>query len=229
MNATLSAVPETRRHVWTGQLDTGRGHTVLTALLGSCVGIGMLWRRRGVVGLAHCLLPEGAPDDAGHGGRHVSNAVPGLLAAMGVRREHYGEIEVVIAGGARMLRLAGGDGAIGRRNVLAAHAHLAARGLSFAFEDVGGCHGRRLTLDCARQRFSVEQVAKAHAPDAQPAAARTTDARLADARANAARAREAARDVLQRAARNAERLIVPAPLFMPAPASQVRFAAGGRP
>lgn len=212
MNASTFAGPESRRHVWTGQLDTGRGATVLTALLGSCVGIGVLWRRRGVVGLAHCLLPEGAPDDAGHGGRYVSNAVPGLLAAMGVRREHYGEVEVVIAGGARMLRLAGDGGAIGRRNVLAAHAHLAARGLALAFEDVGGAHGRRLTLDCAAQRFMVEQVG---------------DVRLPDARAQGARAREAARDAARQVIRAAGRPIVPTPPFMHAPQA-VRHAAGGR-
>ena len=212
MNASTFAGPESRRHVWTGQLDTGRGATVLTALLGSCVGIGVLWRRRGVVGLAHCLLPEGTPDDAGHGGRYVSNAVPSLLSAMGVRREHYGEVEVVIAGGARMLRLAGDGGAIGRRNVLAAHAHLAARGLSLAFEDVGGCHGRRLTLDCAAQRFSVEPVG---------------DVRLPDARAQGARAREAARDAVLEAVRMADRLVLPPP-FAHAP-PMARFAAGGRP
>jgi chemotaxis protein CheD len=152
---------EAMLHVWTGQIEVGRGDTVLTALLGSCIGIGMIWRGRGLSALAHCLLPEGGAVEH-HAARYVSGAVPALLAALGVRRAQYDEVEVVIAGGARMLRLASGgdgDGAIGRRNISATQKHLAARGLRVGFEDVGGCHGRRMSIDCARQTVSVVRVA----------------------------------------------------------------------
>lgn len=145
-------------HVWTGQLEVGSGTAVLTALLGSCVGIGMLWRGRAA--LAHCLLPEGDAVET-HAARYVSTAVPAMLAALGVRRAQYDEIEIVVAGGARMLRLSSGgdgDGAIGRRNIVAVQAQLAARGLRAAFEDLGGCHGRRLSIDCARQSYLVTRV-----------------------------------------------------------------------
>jgi len=152
---------DARRHVWTGQLDVGRGDTVLTALLGSCVGIGMIWHARGVCALAHCLLPDGVADGGAHSARYVSSAVPALLAALGVRREQYDELQIVIAGGARMLRLPGGDAAVGRRNIIAAHAHLAARGLQVAFEDVGGFQGRRFSIDCAGMRHRIERVAEA--------------------------------------------------------------------
>lgn len=152
---------DARRHVWTGQLDVGRGDTVLTALLGSCVGIGMIWRARGACALAHCLLPDGVVDDGVRSARYVSSAVPALLAALGVRREHYDELQIVIAGGARMLRLPGGDGAIGRRNILAAYAQLAARGLQPSFEEVGGFQGRRLSIDCAAMSYRIERVAEA--------------------------------------------------------------------
>jgi chemotaxis protein CheD len=152
---------DARRHVWTGQLEAGRGDTVLTALLGSCVGIGMIWRARGVCALAHCLLPEGVADDGVRSARYVSTAVPALLAALGVRHAQYDEVEIVIAGGARMLRLPGGDAAVGRRNILAAHAQLAARGLQVAFEDVGGFQGRRFSIDCAAMTYEIERVAEA--------------------------------------------------------------------
>jgi chemotaxis protein CheD len=42
-------------------MSIGSGDDVLRATLGSCVGIGLLWRERAIYGLAHCLLPE-APD-----------------------------------------------------------------------------------------------------------------------------------------------------------------------
>ncbi|WP_051971492.1 chemotaxis protein CheD [Massilia sp. 9096] len=151
---------DARRHVWTGQIEVGRGGDVLTALLGSCVGIGMIWRARGVCALAHCLLPEGVLDNGMHSARYVSTAVPALLAALGVRREQYDEVEIVIAGGARMLRLPGGDAAVGCRNILAAHAQLGSRGLQVAFEDVGGHQGRRLSIDCAAMSYKIERVAQ---------------------------------------------------------------------
>jgi chemotaxis protein CheD len=165
--AALSAFPafapgaharETRRHVWTGQIEVGRGDTVLTALLGSCVGIGMIWHGRGVCALAHCLLPEGAGDDGTRAARYVSGAVPAMLAALGVPRDRFGEIEVVLAGGARMLRLPEGETAVGRRNIIAAHAQLAARGLMVSQEDVGGAQGRRLSIDCGRMDYAIERV-----------------------------------------------------------------------
>lgn len=146
------------RHVWTGQLEVGEGDQVLTALLGSCVGIGMVWRARGRCGLAHCFLPDGVGVGGAAAARYVSCAVPALLAALGARREHYGEIEVVIAGGARMLHLPGGEGAVGRRNIVAAQGELAARGMQVEYADVGGSHGRRLSIDCDSQTWSVVRV-----------------------------------------------------------------------
>lgn len=44
-------------------IGIGGGEDVLRTTLGSCVGIGLLWRARGIYGLAHCLLPE-APERA---------------------------------------------------------------------------------------------------------------------------------------------------------------------
>jgi chemotaxis protein CheD len=161
----------TRRHVWTGQLEVGRSATVLTALLGSCVGIGILWRARGVCALAHCLLPEGLKSEEMSGireARYVSSAVPALLGALGLRRDQYDQVEIVIAGGARMLRMPGGDTAIGRRNIAAAHAQLAARGLLVAHEDVGGLEGRRFSIDCASYTWSIERLAPAEAVASRP-------------------------------------------------------------
>jgi len=149
---------ESTRHVWTGELQVGRGADVLTALLGSCVGIGMIWRNGRRCGLAHCLLPEGVTDEGEHGARYVSAAVPRLLAALGVRREQYGEVEVVLAGGASMMSALRGGDPVGRRNVAAAHAHLALRGLNVAHVDVGGHQGRRINIDCDSHSYSVLRV-----------------------------------------------------------------------
>jgi chemotaxis protein CheD len=90
----------------------------------------------------------------------VSAAVPRLLAMMGVRREQYDEVDVVIAGGARMLNLRPVGGAVGTRNIEAARSHLSLRGLQVSFQDVGGSQGRRLSIDCDQQTFSVVRIAR---------------------------------------------------------------------
>jgi chemotaxis protein CheD len=146
-------------HVLSGQMQIGQGEQVLTALLGSCVGIGMIWRKQGRCGLAHCFLPDGVEADEGSA-RYVSAAVPGLLAMMGVRREQYDEVDVVIAGGARMLNLRPVGGAVGTRNIEAARSQLSLRGLQVRFQDVGGSQGRRMSIDCDQQTFSVVRIAR---------------------------------------------------------------------
>jgi len=146
-------------YVLSGQMQIGHGHQVLTALLGSCVGIGMIWRNQGRCGLAHCFLPDGV-EVCEDSARYVSAAVPRLLALMGVRREQYDEVDVVIAGGARMLNLRALGGAVGTRNVEAARSHLSLRGLQVRFQDVGGSQGRRLSIDCDQQTFSVVRIAR---------------------------------------------------------------------
>ncbi len=149
-------------HVLSGQMQIGQGDQVLTALLGSCVGIGMIWRRQRRCGLAHCFLPEGV-ETGEHSARYVSAAVPRLLAALGVRREQYDEVDVVIAGGARMLNLRTHDGAVGTRNIAAARSQISLRGLQVTFQDVGGSQGRRLSIDCDRQTFSVVRIQREQA------------------------------------------------------------------
>lgn len=152
---TLSS--NTMSHVLSGQMQVGANGQVLTALLGSCVGIGMIWRDQGRCGLAHCFLPEGI-ETGEASARYVSAAVPRLLALMGVRRDQYAEVDVVIAGGARMLNLRAGDGAVGTRNIEAARSQLSQRGLQVSFQDVGGSQGRRLSIDCDRQTYSVVRI-----------------------------------------------------------------------
>ncbi|PWS15383.1 chemotaxis protein CheD, partial [Klebsiella pneumoniae] len=45
-------------HVQIGQVKTGRAGQALNAILGSCIGLGLLDPARGVYGLAHCLLSK---------------------------------------------------------------------------------------------------------------------------------------------------------------------------
>ncbi len=45
-------------NVHIGEIKIGKGNQVLHTLLGSCIGIGLLWPSQRLYGLAHCLLPK---------------------------------------------------------------------------------------------------------------------------------------------------------------------------
>ncbi len=138
-----------------GELQLARDGEVLTALLGSCVGIGMLWRRKNSAALAHCLLPQ-SPDVAGrHGARYVNQAVPSLLALLGVRRDERPEIEVILAGGAGMFGPAGLSSGVGASNVAAARQVLAEFDLMVHHDATGGRRARMMRLDGTDHSFSI--------------------------------------------------------------------------
>lgn len=161
----LAGMPQGCLQVPMGQLKVGARTDQLQALLGSCVGIGFIWKKGACCGLAHCLLPEapGQPTDVGArelGARYVSQAVPSLLRLMGATEADYPDIEVVLAGGANMLRGCSQRLHIGQQNAEAAHKYLRQRGLTVHYCRVGGCSGRTLTIDCASHSFAVSDIVR---------------------------------------------------------------------
>lgn len=147
-------------HVNIGELRVGARTDQLQALLGSCVGIALLWKKRGRCGLAHCLLPESPLPPTELGARYVSQAVPSLLRLMGACVADYADIEVVVAGGGNMLEACSARFQIGQQNIDAAQKHLRLHGLHVRFAEVGGKCGRTLTVDCATQEVRVSAIQK---------------------------------------------------------------------
>lgn len=145
-------------HVGMGQLSVGTHGEQLQALLGSCIGIGFIWKNGPCCGLAHCLLPEAPGADNALGARYVSQAVPSLLRLMGVRQADYADIDVVLAGGASMFGTRNGRLQIGRQNAEAAQKYLDQCGLHVSFCALGGRHGRQLLIDCASRSYAVTDV-----------------------------------------------------------------------
>ncbi|MBM7129595.1 chemotaxis protein CheD [Dyella mobilis] len=145
------------------EIGIGRGHDVLRATLGSCVGIGLMWRNRGVYGLAHCLLPEAREPSAGIGAKYVTLAVPSLLKLMSIDKADVDQIEAVIAGGASMVQqqTMPRHGIIGDQNAQAAKRLLAAAGIRVVHEDLGGEQGRQLLIDCAQHCYAVRTFSRA--------------------------------------------------------------------
>ena len=141
-----------------GQLKLGARTDQLQALLGSCVGIALIWKKRGCCALAHCLLPECPQMADEFGARYVNQAVPSLLRLLGASADDYADIEVVIAGGATMLNGCSSRLQIGQHNAEAARKHLRKVGLNVTYSRVGGKCGRTLTIDCATCTYSVQEI-----------------------------------------------------------------------
>lgn len=146
------------RHVGIGELRVGDGSEQLKVLLGSCVGIAFLWKKRGRCGLAHCLLPEAATPGCAPSARYVSQAVPSLLRLMGATDDDHADIVVVLAGGGMLLDGCSARFQIGQQNADAAHRHLRAYGLNVVDCRVGGTVGRTLTVNCATFDYQIDEL-----------------------------------------------------------------------
>jgi chemotaxis protein CheD len=146
------------QHVGIGEMKIGGRSEQLKALLGSCVGIAFLWKKRGRCGLAHCLLPEAAAPQWEPGARYVSHAVPSLLRLMGASAADYADIVVVVAGGGMMLDACSSRFQIGQQNADAARKYLRQYGLNVLECRVGGKTGRTLAVDCAACSYQIEDI-----------------------------------------------------------------------
>jgi chemotaxis protein CheD len=144
-------------HVGMCEVRMGRGAQVLRTTLGSCVGIGILWRRRGLTALAHCLLPEATTASSVPSAKYVTDAVPSLLGLLDAAPSHYQELTAVIAGGACMMDHARlpAYGSIGLHNTRTAKHLLDALGIRIVHTEIGGHAGRQLSIHCATQQYVV--------------------------------------------------------------------------
>lgn len=144
-----------------GEASVGQAGDVLHAILGSCVGIGLLWRQRGICGLAHCLLPEAPAGSPAPATKYVSSALPALLVRMGASQPQYEQLDAVLAGGACMVphTKMPRHGQIGEQNADMARRLLAAAGIRVVHADLGGDHGRRLLIDCGDYHYDSKVIA----------------------------------------------------------------------
>jgi len=150
--------PNAIRHIWAGAFEVGCGDAVLTALLGSCVGIAIVWRRKRRLALAHCLLGEAPAHEVNAGARYVSTAIPAMLRALGARPEDYAQLEVVAAGGASLFGKAQLPVTVGDKNIAALDRVVQALGLRVIHRRVGGKQGCRITVRCSDLSFDIHDV-----------------------------------------------------------------------
>lgn len=139
-----------------GQIAVGQKSGRLTSVLGSCVGIVLYHPRVLVAAMAHVVLPQSNGRD-GTPGKFADTALPAMLQQLERCGAPRSGLVAKIAGGACMFG-AGGPMQIGDANIAAVNEVLRKAGLAPVAQDVGGNCGRRVSIDCATGRVTVESV-----------------------------------------------------------------------
>lgn len=147
-------------HVQIGQVKVGREGQSLTAILGSCIGLGLLYPKEGVYGLAHCLLSKSNKTTDEITGRYVDQAIQSLQSLMSVSKNDLRKLEAIVVGGANMTMPEGTDPSrlVGSINARFAYRALREFGLRNIYENVGGMQGRQVTIDCTNGMYTVTSI-----------------------------------------------------------------------
>ena len=147
-------------HVQIGQVHTGQPGEILTAILGSCVGIGFINRDRNICGLAHCLLSSTGQVTNKIDARHVDQAILSLKSLMDIDDDERRRVQVVLCGGANMSLPEDTDPKrlVGTTNAKFARKAIKAAGFRLSHEDLGGVLGRQVTIDCATRQHLIAKI-----------------------------------------------------------------------
>lgn len=147
-------------NVHIGEIKIAKNGEILKAILGSCVGIGFIWRKKEMCGLAHCLLPENPEKSFNISGRYVDQAVASLFALMKIGPEDIAEIDVVFAGGGNMTNIDTEDNSklIGGKNIEIAERELNQRGMKIVHVEQGGNQGRKIVIDSSTYSYRIDII-----------------------------------------------------------------------
>ncbi len=147
-------------HVQIGQVKIGHAGQTLNAILGSCIGLGLLSPKTGVYGLAHCLLSKSKTTTDEISGRHVDQALRSLQTLMDIPQKDLRRLQAIVVGGANMTMPEGTapERLVGSINARFAYSALRELGLRNIHQDVGGLLGRQVTINCTTGDFSVVAI-----------------------------------------------------------------------
>ncbi len=156
----MQSNPSEKLHVTIGKVKIGQAGQSLHAILGSCIGLGILNPEKGVFGLAHCLLSQSEAPSENIGGRHVDQAIHSLMHLMELDKREMRRLQGIVVGGANMTLPEDADPSrmVGRINSKFAYKALREAGMRRIHEDVGGMLGRQITIDCTSGEFTVSAI-----------------------------------------------------------------------
>ena len=134
---------------------------VLTTLgLGSCVGITLLDKARGIGGMSHVMLPSSEGYSQGNRMKFADTAIADMLDALLKTGASRSALVAKIAGGAHMF--SGSSAAnvlrVGERNAEVCKKILQELRIPLNAQDVGGTHGRTIELNIETGQLKIKTV-----------------------------------------------------------------------
>jgi chemotaxis protein CheD len=119
--------------------------------LGSCIGLALVDRARGVAGLAHVMLPESSQADPPQPHKFADLAVPALVELVLAHGASRTRLEAALVGGAAMFQFGGSGQDIGQRNAHAVARLLEAGRIPIRATETGGSKGRTVRVNVGRE------------------------------------------------------------------------------
>jgi chemotaxis protein CheD len=114
--------------------------------LGSCIGLALVDRSKGVAALAHVMLPESSQPDPPQPHKFADLAVPALVDLALAHGAARMRLEAALVGGAAMFQFGGSGQDIGQRNAAAVTRHLEVLRIPVRATETGGSKGRTVRV-----------------------------------------------------------------------------------
>lgn len=134
---------------------------LMTAGLGSCIGICVLDKKSKIAGLAHIMLPSSTQaKSVQNRAKFADTAIEDLLQEMKKQGARTNALVAKIAGGAQMFKFSGESDIlkIGERNAIAVKENLKQQGIRLLASDVGGNYGRTITFDAETGELFIRTI-----------------------------------------------------------------------
>ena len=133
---------------------------LLTAGLGSCIGICIHDPLLKVGGMAHIMLPSASGSLGGNPAKYADTALLLLLKEIAGLGANNSRLRAKIAGGAQMFSFPGKPPVlkIGERNAEAVAQELKKNGIPLLIADVGGSFGRTIHFDVGTGELRIRTI-----------------------------------------------------------------------
>lgn len=118
--------------------------------LGSCIGLALVDRARGVAALTHVMLPQSTQPDPPQPHKFADLAVPALIDMVLAQGASRTRLEAALAGGAAMFQFGGSGQDIGQRNDAAVTQLLGTHRIPVRATATGGHKGRTIRVTVGR-------------------------------------------------------------------------------
>ncbi|MFK7957584.1 MAG: chemotaxis protein CheD [Lysobacterales bacterium] len=149
-------------NVHIGEVKLGYREAKLQAILGSCVGIILLDRERGMCTLSHSLLPFNSRPDPSRKGRWVNQAVMAAIGLLRLGPGEHGRLQAVVAGGGSMMGTHDVSKIeVGKSNTESALSVLDEMNIPIIQQDTGGHNGRNISINSSSLEYQIEILPRA--------------------------------------------------------------------